>query len=86
MKIWCKRLLNNKIKADMIYSSDLDMSYESYENWVREICLKMDIPAPIVLPTHYKNFYLFHNSRFKKGDFIETTSFDTFMIEDCRED
>ena len=66
MKIWCKLLLNNKIKADMIYSSNLDMSYESYENWVRDICLKMDILTTIILPTYYKNFYLYHNLIFKK--------------------
>lgn len=86
MKIWAKLLVEQNIKKEIIFQSDEDISYFNYQMWVREICLQLDIPSPVIIPFHYKNFVKFHNTRFKQSDFIESLDYDQFILEDCKED
>lgn len=85
MKIWARLITDQKIKKDTVYASDLPMKYHCYEIWVREICDLLDVPTPVVLPAHYKNFVRFHNTRFKQDDFVESLGYDMLMLEDCKE-
>lgn len=86
MKIWARLLKGDKIAKDMIYTSNLHMSSDSYELWLREICHSLDIPNPIIINQHYKNFVNFHNTKFKKCDFVESLDYDMLIVEDCKED
>ena len=85
MKIWARLIKNDKIVKDMIYQSALKMSAQNYELWLRDICHQLDIPNPVLIPQHYKNFVNFHNTRFKDDDFIESLDYDMFVVEDCKE-
>lgn len=85
MKIWARLLTNQKIKKDLIYTADNNVGSDNYDDWIREICHTLDIPTPIILPTHYKNFINFHNTKFKQDDFVESLDYDMFIVEDCRE-
>ena len=46
---------------------------------------KLDIPTPVLLPNHFLNFVRFHNCRFYEGDFVESFSYDRFILEDCKD-
>lgn len=76
---------DHKIKKETIYVSDLPTKFACYEIWIREICDTLDVPTPVILPAHYKNFYRFHNTRFKQDDFIESLGYDMLVVEDCKE-
>ena len=85
MKIWARLMKDDKIAKDMIYQSPLKMSASNYELWLRDICHQLDVPNPVLLQQHYKNFVNFHNTRFKDDDFIETLDYDMLIVEDCKE-
>jgi hypothetical protein len=86
MKIWAKLYIKNDIAKDLIYESNLEMSYENYQKWLQDICNLLDIPNPVVIPYHYKNFVYFHNTLFKEDDFVQSLNYEKFRIEDCNED
>lgn len=85
MKIWARLVSDDKIQKDMLYSSPLKLTKANYELWLRDICHALDIPNPVLLDHHYKNFVNFHNSKFKQDDFIESLDYDSFIVEDCKE-
>ncbi|MEG1535560.1 MAG: hypothetical protein RR416_01155 [Clostridia bacterium] len=78
-------MTEHKIVKQMIYISDLTTKYNNFEIWLREIANQLDIPTPIILPSHYKNFVNFHNAKFRPDDFVETLGCDMFVVEDCKE-
>ena len=85
MKIWAKLLINNDLVKDMIYESDLPLSFDNYNKWVIDICNKFDIPTPVVVPYHFNNFMYYYNSVFKADDFIQSLDYHQLRIEDCKE-
>lgn len=86
MKIWARLVSDDKIKKDTLYSSPLKLSKDNYELWLRDICHILDMPNPVLLDHHFKNFVNFHNTKFRQDDFVETLDYDIFIVEDCKED
>lgn len=86
MKIWARLVTEDKIKKDMLYRSALKLTKDNYELWLRDICHELDIPNPVILNHHFKNFIDFHNTKFRQDDFVETLDYDMFIVEDCKED
>ncbi|MDE6361451.1 MAG: hypothetical protein K2N53_03590 [Clostridia bacterium] len=85
MKIWARLVTDDKIQKDMLYHSSLKMSKDNYEVWLRDICHQLDVPNPVILDHHFKNFVNFHNTKFRQDDFVETLDYDIFIVEDCKE-
>lgn len=85
MKIWARLVTDDKIQKDILYHSPLKMSKTNYEVWLREICHQLDVPNPVLLDHHFKNFVNFHNTKFKQDDFVETLDYDVLIVEDCKE-
>ena len=50
-----------------------------------DICDKLDIATPVVLPQHFVNFVRFHNCRFYEHDFVESFPYDRLVLEDCKD-
>jgi len=86
MKIWARLIKDDKIAKDTLFRSTLKLSEKNYEMWLREICALLDVPNPVLLSQHFKNFVNFHNTRFKQDDFVECLDYDMLIIEDCKED
>ena len=86
MKIWARLVSDDKIQKDTLYSSPLKLSKNNYEIWLRDICHILDVPNPVLLEHHFKNFVNFHNTKFRQDDFVETLDYDVFIVEDCKED
>ena len=85
MRIWAKVTRKDKVKRDMIYSTDMPLNEDNFQAWLYEICDKLDIPTPVLLPNHFLNFVRFHNCRFYEGDFVESFSYHRFILEDCKD-
>lgn len=85
MKIWAKTVSGDKILREIIYENPLPTKYDNYRLWIAEICRTLDLSTPVILPAHYKNFVLFHNTRFRQDDFVDDLGADMLVVEDCRE-
>lgn len=84
MKIWAKIMTDGKIIRDVIYNSNRPLTLKNYEGWLNDICQLLDLSTPITLPTHFRNFVNFHNTKFKASDFVESFDFDLFIVENCK--
>ncbi len=85
LKIWAKTISEDKIKKDTIYKKDGKYSNRSFMDYLVDICYEFDIPTPIVLKSHIKNFDQFNITRFKAPDFVESVDFDVLVLENVGE-
>lgn len=79
--IWVKIMKEQKIINDFLYTC----KGEGFENDVREICGKLDIPTPLVLQKHKQHFKNFNQAKFTKQEFIESINFDELVLENVKE-
>lgn len=82
-RIWAKTMKGDKIKRSEIFAYDGRFSRDKFRFYLSEICEQMDIPTPIILSCHVRNFSDFNVTRFKKDDFVETTDFDVLILENA---
>jgi len=85
VRIWAKTIIDNKLKNDMIYESVGNFVPHDLYLHVQEICHKMDIPSPVVLKSHEKNFVEFNTCTFLSRDFVESINFDKLTLENAKE-
>ena len=45
----------------------------------------MDIPSPVVLKTHARNYMEFNTCTFQTRDFVETINFEKLVLENAIE-
>lgn len=83
IKIWARTLIDNKLINSYIYESDEDFVIDNFEKYVQEICYHMDIPNPIILIKHIKNYIIFNHAIFEKEDFVEKIYFDRLFLQKC---
>jgi hypothetical protein len=82
IEIWARVIKEQKIVTDFIYKS----SGENLEQMMRSICEKADIPAPLLLDKHKKQFKKFNQAKFIKEEFVESVDFDRLIIENVTAD
>ncbi|MGI6161044.1 MAG: hypothetical protein ACOYJD_03345 [Christensenellales bacterium] len=81
MRIWSLLKKNQKIIASSLDEFDSPSLFEIME----QVCPVFDIPHPLIIEKHEREFANFSRTIFKPSDFIETVSFDTFEIEVFKE-
>lgn len=79
IRIWGKVYNNEKIIKNGII--DVDASNCTFFNMLRTISEKLDIPTPVLLEKHVKDFNLFNVCMFNPDDFIQPVNFTKFTIE-----
>lgn len=84
-KIWAKTITNNKIEKDYLYHSADKFSSEDFLYYLTDICHEMDIPTPVILSSHVRNYNLFNTTKFRKEDFVEHVNFDMLQLENASE-
>ena len=85
IKMWAKMMNSDKIISQITYQSIDNFTDDTFYLHVAEICHKLDIPSPIVLPMHIKHFTHYGNTTFKGRDFVESINFDKLVIENIRQ-
>ena len=80
-RIYAKLVKNNKVVSDYVYSLTSDFTIHDFFEYLQEICANLDIPTPIILTKHVKNFLLFDNTIFTQDDFVESFPYDKLVIE-----
>ena len=80
MRIWAKIVDDTKIiKSCEITVVNYD--FHIFEEYVREIAEKLDIPTPVVLDKHIIDFTVYKNTRFFTDDFVEYVNFEKLVLE-----
>lgn len=83
VRIWGKLIKDEKILKDYLLEKDEKFSIVSFLDYVEDMCYNLDIPQPVVLKYHIKNYFTFNNAKFKAGDFVEHINFDEFVLENA---
>jgi len=81
MKIWARLMIDGKNVKDTLYQDNKSLTYESYENMLRNIADLLDISSPVTMTIHFKHFKDFNIHRFKPDDFVESFEYDSMEIE-----
>lgn len=80
MKLWIKLIKNEKITKSILYDVKV-FDVKKLLDYLTDICYTLDIPRPIVIEKHYRDFLKFNHTFFKKDDFVENVDFDKLWIE-----
>ncbi len=81
MKIWAKIIQGERITQSTLYQVQGVFDLSKLTHYLTDICLSFDIPRPIILNKHYRQFNNFNYTFFKPDDFVESVDFDKFIIE-----
>ena len=84
LKMWAKVIKKDKITKQLVYESIDNFSPDTFHLHIAELCHKLDLPTPVVLPTHIKHFVCYNNTTFKPRDFVESVDFEKLNIENIR--
>lgn len=84
-KIWAKTIKNHKITGSYLYHSADKFDTNDFLQYMTEICHEMDIPTPVILSAHIRNYSVFNIAKFRKADFVESVPFDMLQIENASE-
>ena len=83
IKLWVQLITDNKLKKNIMYESDKNYSRETFFTHLTEICYRLNIPTPCILPAHFSSFENFNNMRFFPRDFVESFEYDKMIIENA---
>lgn len=75
--IWVRLMKKNRIDKDMTAPCSLETWQEALET----ACQKMDVPRPMILPRHERDWDQFSQARFLPDHFVESVSFDRMEVE-----
>ncbi len=81
MRIWAKNVTDNKIVNDYILQIKGTFDIHEFPTYITTMCDKLDIPTPIILVKHIKNFLLFNSTFFAPDEFVESYPYDKFEIQ-----
>lgn len=84
IKMWAKVIKNEKIVGQLTYTSIDNFTDDTFYLHIAEICHKLDVPSPVVLPMHIKHFVLYNSTKFIARDFVDDINFDKLVIENIR--
>ncbi|MBE5730602.1 MAG: hypothetical protein E7350_01455 [Clostridiales bacterium] len=84
-KIWAKTIRNERITKSHIYKHEGKFDIRDFESMLPKICEEMDVPTPVILVSHIRNFDNFGIARFLASDFVEDVPFDFFTLEYVKE-
>ncbi len=80
LKICARTKKKDKILATYIFETDANYEISEFEHYVADICYNLDIPNPITLVKHIRNFMLFNHTIYTKEDFVEKIYFDVLEL------
>lgn len=80
-RIYAKIVKDNKMMGDYIYELRSDFVIHDFFDYMAEICAKLDIPVPMILVKHIKNFLLYNSTTFIPEDFVESFPYDKLIVE-----
>ena len=81
VKISAKIIKNHKTVKTFTYINVNEYDRTSFYDYLVEICRKLDISTPIVIPYNIDCYENFNSVSFKSEDFVDTVTFDSLLLE-----
>jgi len=81
MKLWVKTIKGEHITNSILYEVKGLFDAKKLLEYLTDICYSLDIPRPIVIEKHYRDFIKFNHTVFKESDFVESIDFDKLWVE-----
>ena len=75
--IWVRLMRKNRIDRDVT----VECAHEQWQEALEDACHTLDVPRPMVLPRHERDWDQFSQARFLKDHFIEDVAFDRMEVE-----
>lgn len=75
--IWIRLITHNRITAD----TTVPCPFDKWKDALEEGCHQLDIPRPLVIDKHERDWESFSQTRFLPDHFIESVSFDRMEVE-----
>ncbi len=75
--LWVRLVRKNRIMRDVTVPCDR----EAWQEALEEACKMLDVPRPLLLPAHERDFEAFSQTRFLKDHFVEEVPFDRMETE-----
>jgi len=75
--IWVRLMRKNRIDRD----KTVPCTMEDWQNALENACHELDVPRPMVLPRHERDWNEFSQARFLKEHFMEDVPFDRMEVE-----
>ena len=83
IRIWAHTTVDSQNTRSFIYESIDNFSSEKFRLHIEKICHELDIPTPIILPSHIDNFENFNIVSFHSKDFVESVDFEKLILENA---
>ena len=78
IEIWGKVLVKDHIIKQK--TIEIDPSTCTFFEMLKELCVALNIPTPVLLDKHVYDFNVFSMCSFKPDDFVEAVKFDRFEL------
>ena len=75
--IWVRLMRKTRIDQDTTVECALD----DWQDALEEACHPLDVPRPLLLPRHERDWEQFSQARFLKEHFMEDVAFDRMEVE-----
>lgn len=80
IRIWAKIIIDGKIvKSFELPVKNYD--YHKFDEYLRTIAEKLDIPTPVILDQHIIDFTVYRHTKFVASDFVESIDFDKLALQ-----
>ena len=70
--IWVRLMHKNRIERD----TTVECAHEEWIEALEKACHQLDVPRPMILPRHERDWEQFNQTRFLREHFVEDVPFD----------
>jgi len=81
LRIYAKLIIDGRVCESYIHQINGGFVIQDFFDYLQEICSNLDIPNPIILTKHIKNFIIFDSTTFLPEDFVESFPYDKLVLE-----
>ena len=75
--IWVRLMHKTRIDRDVTVAC----AHEAWREAMDEACHQLDVPRPMILPRHERDWKQFNQTRFLREHFVEDVPFDRMEVE-----
>jgi hypothetical protein len=86
IRVWGTLKREQKIISGHVVTFPGEARTQALAEILRTLCYELDIPRPVVLGKHEREFTAFGRTRFHPPDFVERVGFDQLEMEILKED
>lgn len=75
--IWVRLMRKARIEQDVT----VDCAHADWQTALEDACRKLDMPRPLILPRHERDWEQFNQARFLPEHFVEEFPYDRMEVE-----